>query len=327
VFGRRLATDPDQAEAPGRSRRSRWRRRVLAIFSLLVFAVSARLLFVAFRTLNRAAVADAVLGWRERFPFAILLCGLSFLVVGVIEWRAMRWAGARTPFGLALRVSFIANGFAHSLGATALVAGAVRARLYARHGVDVTTAAAATVYQLSTSAAGFAALAGAALLATPGGGGATRVIGGLMMGALALYLMLCALARGSARLFSRTLALPSLKDALAQIGLGVLDNGLAMSILWMLLPAGRIAYPHFVAAYVAAYVGGALSGVPGGLGPFEGVLSRLLGAVDKPGLAAAFLGFRLIFYLLPLVLAACLYARELVAERGARRTPASCARP
>jgi uncharacterized membrane protein YbhN (UPF0104 family) len=275
-------------------------------------------LFIQFRTLNWTEVADAVLRWRERGLVAVLLCGLSFLVVGVIEWRALRWAGARAPLGLALRVSFIANGFAHSLGATALVAGAVRARLYASHRVDMATAAAATVFQLTTSAAGFAALAGAALLATPHRAGVNQVIGGLLVMVLTLYLILCGLARGSVRLLGQELALPHPKDALAQIGLGVLDNGLAMSILWVLLPAGKVAYLSFVTDYVAAYIGGALSGVPGGLGPFEGVLSRTLSTVDKPGLAAAFLGFRLIFYLLPLVLAACLYGVELIAERRVR---------
>lgn len=324
MSGRRLAAD--LGGPPPRNGRARWRRRLLAIFSLLVFALSARLLFVEFRALSWATVAEAILRWRERALFAALLCGLSFLVVGVIEWRAMRWAGARASFGLALRVSFIANGFAHTLGATALVAGAMRARLYARHGIDVTTAAAATVFQLSTSAAGFAALAGAALLASPRDGGAGLVAGWAMIALLGLYLVACTVARGSARLFGRRLALPRPKDALAQIGLGALDNGLALSILWLLLPPGEVAYPAFVADYVAAYVGGALSGVPGGLGPFEGALSRLLSGVDRPGLAAAFLGFRLIFYLLPLVVAAGLYAGELVSERGARRPTASIAR-
>jgi uncharacterized membrane protein YbhN (UPF0104 family) len=321
-----LATDLADAGVSARSPQGRWRRRGLTLFSLLVFAASAGLLFAQFRALSWAQVAGAGLRWRERALFAVLLCGLSFLVVGVIEWRALRWAGARAPLGLALRVSFIANGFAHCLGATALVAGAVRARLYARHDLDLTTAAAATVFQLSTSAWGFAALSGAALLTTPRGG-AGAVIGGLMLAALAVYLGLCTLARGSFQLFSHTWSLPGPKDALAQIGLGVVDNGLAMTILWVLLPVGQIAYPSFVTDYVAAYVGGALSSVPGGLGPFEGVLGRLLGTMDKPGLAAAFLGYRLIFYGLPLGLAACLYGAELVAERSVRRPSASSARP
>lgn len=324
MCGRRLATDP--GGAPPRTGQARWRRRALAIFSILVFAVSARLLFIEFRSLDWAVVAEAILRWRERALFAVLACGLSFLVVGVIEWRAMRWAGVPASFALALRVSFIANGFAHTLGATALVAGAVRAGLYARHGINLTTAAAATVFQLSTSAAGFAALAGVALLASPGRGAAGLVVGGVMVALLALYLALCAWARGSARLFGHRLTLPNPRDALAQIGLGVLDNGLALSILWLLLPPGKVAYPTFVTDYVVAYVGGALSGVPGGLGPFEGALSRLLSGVDKPGLAAAFLGFRLIFYLLPLALAVGLYAGELAAERAARRLSAPVAR-
>jgi uncharacterized membrane protein YbhN (UPF0104 family) len=300
--------------------RRRWRRLIMGAFSAAIFIVAARMLILEFSALSWDQVVGKILLWRERSLWAVILCGLSFLTVGVIEWRALRWAGARIPFGPALSVSFIANGFAHSLGATALVAGAIRARMYARHHVDVATAAAATTYQLATSASGFAAIFGIAALRGQGmSGGPARYLGIASLLVLIAYIGACALVHGSVRLFGHRYALPSLKDAVAQLGLGIVDNALALSIFWVLIPPRTITYASFAVDYVLAYVGGALSGVPGGIGTFETVLARTITGVSHEDLAAAFLGFRLVFYVLPLLIAGLLYLLELARER--RQSP------
>ncbi len=309
----------DRAPA-GSTKRPPWVRAALALLSLIIFIFAARVLVAQFSSLRLASVLSAAHRWGGRLPSALALCGLSFLVVGVIEWRALRWAKARLSIGTAFRVSFIANGIAHSLGATALVAGAVRARLYARYRVDLTTVATVTAFQTVTSGLGFATLAGVVALTAQGPAGpAGPLVGGLMIAGVAAYLLACRLARGSLKLFGRSFELPTTSDALAQIGLGTVDNGLAMSALWVLLPAGAVAYRRFISDYVVAYLGGALSGVPGGLGPFEGLMAQLLPSMDKGGLVAAFLGFRLVFYILPLMLSGMLFLIDLVLERRQSR--------
>jgi phosphatidylglycerol lysyltransferase len=236
--------------------------------------------------------------------------------VGVIEWRALRWADARAPIGEAFRVSFIANGLAHSLGAAAVVAGAVRARLYARHGVGLTKSTAVTAFQTATSTSGFAVLVGVGCLFGFGGKvGPGPIVGVLTLSGVAAYLLACGLARGRIRLWAHSFSLPSVKDALVQIGLGTADNALAIGSLWVLLPARSVAYPSFVADYVIAYVGGALSGIPGGAGPFEGLLVKFLPTLDRAGLGAALLAFRLVFNLAPLFIAGGLLLWDLARNR------------
>lgn len=264
--------DIDMTKSPGPpSPLRRWRRVVFAAFSVVVFLIAARVLVHEFRALNWSAVATAVHQWRQRFQLAVLLCGLSFAAVGLIEWRALRWAGTRIPPGEAFTVSFIANGFAHSLGASALVASAVRARLYARHGVGLTMSAAITAYQTATSTAGVATLVGVACLLGYGGGPGL-FIGALTLGGVALYLTACGFARGALELWGHPFALPHLRDAIAQVALGAADNALAIGAFWMLLPPRAVVFPRFIVDYSVAYVGGAWSGVPGGAGPFEGLL-------------------------------------------------------
>ncbi len=302
---------------PGKaaSRRPRWVRVAFAVVSAAIFVFAIRILVVQFRSLRLVSVIAATHRWGGRLPLAIALCAGSFLVVGLIEWRAVRWAKTPVSMRVALGVSFVANGIAHSLGATALVAGAVRARLYARHGIGLTTSATVTAFQTVTSCVGFGALAGVAALAGLGPeGSATPLVGGLMIAGVAAYVLACLLARGSLKAFGRAFELPGVKDALAQVALGALDNGLAMAALWVLLPPRAVSYPRLVGDYAVAYLGGAVSGVPGGVGPFEGVLAGLLTSVDKASLLAALLGFRLCFYVLPLILAGLLFTAELVRD-------------
>ena len=194
------------------------------------------------------------------------------------------------------------------------MAAAVRARLYARYGVSVTQTVAITTFQGITSSAGFAAIVGFACL-TGFGGTAAVILGVATIGGIAAYLAVCALHHQTFHVWGYTFSLPRLPDALIQIGLGLLDNGLAIAILWVLLPQGSIGYPSFGADYVIAYVGGALSGAPGGAGAFDGALVKLLPTMDHASLGAALLGFRLIFNILPLVGAAALYAIDVFGER------------
>jgi uncharacterized membrane protein YbhN (UPF0104 family) len=297
-------------------RRQSWMRGLFAIFSAIVFVVAAIVLYNAFHTLNWRAIEASILQWRGRFVLAALLCSLSFGVVGLIEWRALRWAGSRISISQAFKVSFIANGLAHSLGAAAFVAAAVRGRLYARHGVGLTTSAAVTAFQTATSTSGVVALVGVACLTDYRTDPLRSGMGVLMLGAVALYLLACGLVRGNVRLWAYTFELPTIKGALVQIGLGAVDNALAIGSLFVLLPPKSVTYPTFVGDYAVAYVGGALSGIPGGAGPFEGLLVKLLPTLDLAGLGAAMLGFRLIFNLAPLLGAGVLFLIALAQDRG-----------
>jgi uncharacterized membrane protein YbhN (UPF0104 family) len=103
--------------------------------------------------------------------------------------------------------------------------------------------------------------------------------------------------------FGRTVSLPSFWSAVLALLIGVVDNGIAAAIVWVLLPDGATSYAGFVGAYAVACVVGLISGVPGGAGVFESAISTLLPGVKAAPLAAAFLGYRLAYYLLPLILA------------------------
>ena len=116
--------------------------------------------------------------------------------------------------------------------------------------------------------------------------------------------------------FRRSVTLPSAGDAVAQIVVGVVDNAVAAAIIWLLLPPGTVHYLTFVGAYAVAAVIGLISSVPGGAGVFEGSISAILPNADPAPLAAAFLGYRLAYYLLPLLVACLALAGDTIHRRG-----------
>jgi uncharacterized membrane protein YbhN (UPF0104 family) len=242
-----------------------------------------------------------------------------------VEWLGLRWAGARLPWGPALAGSFLANGIAHTVGANLLVSGAVRARLYERHGVTLTQVVAATLFGGLSFAVGISTLGGGGLLlSAPQQIAATsislpvaRALGVALLAAVAGYVVLCARLRGRPlSAFRRTMMLPRVRVAFAQIGIGVLDNATAAAIIWILLPAGTVHYHTFMGAYAVATVAGLVSTVPAGVGVFEGSMTSLLRAADPAPLAAAFLGYRLAFYILPLIIACLALAGDTLMRRS-----------
>ena len=90
--------------------------------------------------------------------------------------------------------------------------------------------------------------------------------------------------------------------------LSLLDWALAAAVLYVLLPPGLpFGFLSFVGLFALANLGGLISNVPGGIGVFEAVV--LLAVPDggaSGAVAAALIGYRLIYYLLPLVVAALL---------------------
>lgn len=305
----------------------RWVGLALRIVPPVMLVAAAWVLWREFHHLSVAAVSAAMAGWGGRsIALAVALSVVSFLLMGAIEWVGLRWTDARVPFAASQLGSFLANAIAHAIGANLLISGAIRARFYDRYGVSLIQVAGTTLFSALSFGVGLAALSGAGLLlashadlartAIPPAVG--RALGAALVGVSAGYVVLCALRRRPIVAFGRSITLPSLKDALAQLILGVLDNGIAAAILWILLPHGGPSYPTFVGAYAVACIVGLASSVPGGAGVFESAMAALLPGVEPAALAAAFLGYRLSYYVLPLILAAIALGGET--WRSARRT-------
>jgi uncharacterized membrane protein YbhN (UPF0104 family) len=303
------------------------RRWALHVIPFILLAAAAYVLWRQFNEISLADVTGAMRAWgRRAILIALALSASSFALMGVVEWFGLRWAGARVSLLAAVYGSFMASGVAHTLGANLLVSGAIRARYYNRYGVSLRQVAAATLFNGFAFAAGLSTLAGLGLvLAGHQEMATTRIanpvadaMGGLLLAGVAAYVAACALLKRPLSGFGHSVTLPSARLAILQLSVGALDNAVAASILWTLLPAGSAGYLSFVGAYAPSVVVGLLSHVPGGVGVFEGSLSTLLAQIPPAPLAAAFLGYRLAFFFLPLVVASACLLLDGITHRATR---------
>jgi phosphatidylglycerol lysyltransferase len=103
----------------------------------------------------------------------------------------------------------------------------------------------------------------------------------------------------------RRIDLPSLRAMVQLVMLAATDLVFAGLALHLLLPP-EMAVPLFplIAAFTLALGAGMVGGTPGGVGPFELALVAILHEVNANGLAAALIGFRLVYYAIPCLLGA-----------------------
>lgn len=131
----------------------------------------------------------------------------------------------------------------------------------------------------------------------------SRPLGYVLLTMALVLFASCAALRKPIQILGVKFQPPPLHIALAQAALSALDFLLAASTLYVLLPSDiAVGYWQFVAIFLLAIVVGLASHVPAGLGIFELVLVTMLPQSSHP-LVAALLAFRLIYYVLPLMLA------------------------
>ncbi len=301
-----------QAVSTHQHRLTRWTTFAVRIVPPVMLLAAVWVLWREFHKLSFAAVSHHMAAWGPNaIALALVLSFVSFLLMGAIEWVGLRWTGARVPFVATQVGSFLANAIAHAIGANLLTSSAVRARLYNRYSVSLAQVAGTTIFSALAFGVGLGTLSGVGLLLASHADLARTaippIIGralGITLVALSIgYVTLCALRRRPINGFGHSLTLPKGSDALCQLVLGVVDNGIAAAILWILLPSGGTSYVTFVGAYAISCIVGLASSVPGGAGVFESAMAALLPGVEPAALAAAFLGYRLAYYILPLILA------------------------
>jgi uncharacterized membrane protein YbhN (UPF0104 family) len=299
----------------------------------IFFAAVLALIVRQARTIDWSEVLDALRAIpRPALLAAAALAACSHLLYSTFDLLGRRMTGHRLGTRIVMRVTFISYAFNLNLGA--LVGGvAFRYRLYSRLGLDNLTITRVLGFSMLTNWLGYLVLAGAVFCFFPMvlppdwkmDGEGLRVLGALLLAAGAAYLGLCAIARQHTwRLRGHELDTPSLRMALLQLALSMLNWSLIGGMIWLLLQR-QLPYHEVLAVALVAAVAGVITHVPGGLGVLEAVFLALLGHRAPQGtLLGALLAYRAIYYLLPLILAALTYvATELRARQLRRRLPSA----
>lgn len=304
----------------------RWRWLIRAISLGVLGAVA----WVIHRELEGARLQD-VLAYLRVMPAGLvaiaLACSLlTYVLLGVYEVLGLRYIARPVPAGAAFFAAFVASAIGHSLGFATLTGGAIRFRLYAPHGLRAADLALLTGFCAVTGGLGLAVLAGTSLLLEPRkadamlhlGGLASAWLGAVLIALVAGYLLWSLTGRSMLRIRGWTLRAPRFGIALMQVLAGGVDLALSAAVLWLLLPASAsVDFVSFTGLFVLAIVSGILAQLPGGLGVVESTMLLALPTVPPAELLAVMLVWRAVYYLVPLLIAAALFAaRELGVGRA-----------
>jgi len=304
----------------------RWHWLLRAI-SLGVFGAVAWLIH---RELDGAHLRD-VLAYVHEMPSGLVALALgcsllSYVLLGVYEVLGFSYIARPMPARTAFFAAFVASAIGHSLGFATLTGGAIRFRLYARHGLRGADLALLTGFCAVTGGLGLAVLAGSSLLLAPRkaaallhlGGFGSVGLGALLMGLVVAYLVWSLTGRSMLRIRGWTLRAPRFGIALMQVLAGGVDLALSAAVLWLLLPASAsVDFVSFTGLFVLAIVSGILAQLPGGLGVVESTMLLALPKVPPAELLAVMLVWRAVYYGVPLLIAAVLFgARELGVGRA-----------
>ncbi len=294
---------------------ARHRRGLRALLSLGLLATMVTLLTGALRDLDMAAVQSAVAQTAPgTLVFAAVFNGLSFLPIAAYDVLAHRVLARPVPPAQALQSGFMATAIGQCTGFGLVVGSFLRWRItraFDQRPLDaVTTTALVTGgFMLGT----LAILSISTLLVPDALTPVVRLPVGLMQGIGALgvlgtsvVLALCWWQPAGLRWSP-----PPFRAALRFIGLTLADVLPAAAALWVLLPQGAgIGFGELFPLFLAALMLGLATGVPGGLGVLEGACLVAFAAVPQSELVAALILYRAIYYGLPMILAAGIWATE-----------------
>lgn len=316
----------DRNDSGAASPRRAWTKYALPALAVVLFTVAIRTLH---RELSGHPFSETVsrIGGIPGGSIlqAILMASLGYAALTGYDALALRHIGLPLPYRRTALASFVSYAFSHNLGLTMLGGAPVRFRLYSAWGLSAVEVASVIAFASATYWLGFALLVGLAFLLEPASlpsalhlpFSSARPAGVALLSLVAAYLLLCARG-GSLTVRGNDFRVPSLPTAFAQAALAAADWSLAAGVLHALLPPELpVPFPAFLGFFLLAQVGGVSSGVPGGLGVFEGAMVLLLPGGASGRLMAALLAYRLIYYLLPLFLASLLLGgHELLRERA-----------
>ena len=294
---------------------SKSRRFVFPAIALVIFLGA---LFVLHRIASEVSWAEvksdiASLSWTT-IGLALLFTAISYFAFSLYDVLALRAiAPGRVPARVAIFAG--ASGYAVSnlLGFSYITGPAIRARIYSGYKLDLALIATVVASIWIFFWVGIAIMLAVMLFLHQDGVGVLSFIplslrtatGAVILIAIAAILVWLGRKPRTLSFRSISLPLPGTRIALAQSLIGIVDMTASSAVLYILLPSDlATGFPAYFVIYVGAIALGIASHAPGGVGVFEATMMAGLGASGRADVLAALVVYRLVYYVMPVGLAA-----------------------
>lgn len=287
-----------------------------------VLVVAAVVLWHQFRSMSIAQLHDA---WTRTPTSALVGCVLltatSFACLAWYEWFATRCAvPGRVRCRDALRNGAASHAISNTLGFHALTAVALRYHLYRRSDIELKDVARMLALVALCVAMGVAAVSLTALswLQAAAGRGLQATLVAVAFVALSL-----AVHAAWARRRPRAALRVPMRTGACMLAVSWLEMAAAIGALYVLLPSTTmLTAAQFAPMFVAAMLLGVVSHAPGGIGVFEAAILSAMPRGEAAGVLVALLLYRLLYNVLPFLLA----VSWLAFDAWWRRSPATSVR-
>ncbi|MEO5661620.1 MAG: lysylphosphatidylglycerol synthase domain-containing protein [Polaromonas sp.] len=324
----------DPNKLPGKLAGKAWWRWLKRGVTTVFFGLLGYLLVTQARTIEWALVLTALRNYPVTAAWgAVALVAASFVLYSCFDLLGRHYTGHALGTPAVMLLTFVSYAFNLNLGSW--VGGiAFRYRLYSRLGLALGTITRVITFSMLTNWMGYLLLAGLVFglqpPALPAGwkidASQLRLIGFALLAVAIAYLGACAFSRQrSFSLRGHDIELPSLRLAGLQLAMGA-GNWLLMSGIVFILLQHRIDFFSVASVLLLAAIAGVITHIPGNLGVLEAVFVALLShRMPLPDLLAGLVAYRVVYYLVPLLIAALIYlVMETRAKKMTQGPPAVC---
>ncbi|WP_121062522.1 bifunctional lysylphosphatidylglycerol flippase/synthetase MprF [Chachezhania antarctica] len=305
------------------------KRHAPLIVTCLLFIAGAYALYHLLAPLDMRVVMQQVLATPPHLVAGALAATVaSYAALICYDWSALRYIGRTAPPSSVVLGGFLGYALGNTIGLSAVSGGAVRYRIYSALGLDAFEVAAISTFAATAFGVGSTLIGLVALVLLPG------ALSDLLpwppetvrWGSIALCAVMAAIGaaialRGGALKLGRfRLTAPSGGDMIRQLVITFVDIVMAAMALYLLLPAGSLPFTELLAVFAIATLAGVASHVPGGIGVFESiVIAAIPATVPVEDVVTGLLLYRLIYFLLPFMVALLLLSlTEVWSAAGAR---------
>ena len=248
---------------------------------------------------------------------ALVFVAISYGSLTLYDLFALRTIGRRdVPYRIAALASFTSYPIAHGIGAVALISPVIRYRIYSCSGLGTLDVANICFLTGLTFWLGNLTAFGLSVLVQPDAIAAidylpeqlNRWLAAALLSGVVAFVVWSWLSPRNVGTLRWPVRLPEGPMVLVQIVIGVFDLGAASLAMYVLIPPeAHVGLFPVAAVFIVATLLGFASHAPAGLGVFDATILLGLGGDDKEPLLAALLMFRVLYHLLPFVLAVVLF--------------------
>ncbi len=294
----------------------RWWPWLVRVAKTAFFLVVAWLIVTQARAIQWNDVFEVVrnrplrLLWMAAIPAAA-----SFLLYSCFDLLGRHLTRHTLPRHEVLGITFISYAFNLNLGSL-IGAAVMRYRLYSRRGLDAKTITRILANSIFTNWLGYVTVAGIVFWLRPLelppqwkiDGAGLHLLGAGLLAATLIYLALSVFVNGRCWVIrGHAMTVQTLRFALLQLAMSCMNWLLIASVIFILFEQ-KIAFEDVLCIFLMTVVASLIVHVPAGLGVIEAVFVALLShRMPASEVLAALLMYRLIYYLIPLALAAFAY--------------------